>query len=77
MVGSGTPGIKDMAQTLRSFLQSEEHPNRARIVICGSSSRAILKKTDKNRNSKYYCCDDFPASTSSTDDPAEGRRSEG
>ena len=51
------PDMVNIEQTLRNFLESEEHQNRAGIVICGSSSRAILKKSENDGSVKYYLFD--------------------
>ncbi len=49
-------GMASVKETLRDFLQSE-HPNRAGIVICGPSSRAIMKKSENDGTVKYYLFD--------------------
>lgn len=58
LVGSRAPepGMTSIAETLRDFLQSEL-PNRAGIVICGSTTRAIMKKTKNDGVVKYYLFD--------------------
>lgn len=63
-IGIGRPGmseheseVPDIEKTLRTFLSSEQHMERTGVVICGPSSRAVMKKTDNNGCTKYFLFD--------------------